>query len=334
MEARFESGKTGPNINYLQFKLGKIKLTWIRNSINRVDLKYESANGHWKCSLDARQFGELPINYFFFVTRKIKSEFKPIGNSPEINDEDLEKLRDIGINQRFFSETHPFAGAPVRSHPRRTYDPGRVAPDPEGEWIPKYLVTLRLTDRDLWNKLKDVVVEYGKLAGVFDEIRIQQFGSGGSGPFQIQVRKHDRRLKGPWRNLIDVGYGVSQILPLFIELLRPESANMFLLQQPEVHLHPSAQAALGTMFCQLTSQGKQLIVETHSDHLIDRVRMDIRDRKTKLRPNDVSFLYFERKGLDVHIHSLGIDEEGNILNAPQDYRRFFMDEVNRSIGIG
>ena len=47
------------------------------------------------------------------------------------------------------------------------------------------------------------------------------------------------------RNLIDVGYGVSQALPVLTELLREDCSPVFLLQQPEVHLHPSAQAALG-----------------------------------------------------------------------------------------
>ena len=78
---------------------------------------------------------------------------------------------------------------------------------------------------------------------------------------------------------------------------------MFLLQQPEVHLHPRAQAALGSLFCNLAASGKQIIVETHSDYVLDRVYMDIRDSKTDLEADDVSILYFERDELDVNIHS-------------------------------
>ena len=74
-----------------------------------------------------------------------------------------------------------------------------------------------------------------------------------------------------------------------------------------------------------------MIIETHSDHLLDRVRMDVRDGKIGLKPEDVSILYFERGELDVRIHSLRIDEEGNILGAPEGYRRFFMEEVQRSL---
>ena len=91
-----------------------------------------------------------------------------------------------------------------------------------------------------------------------------------------------QETQGRKRNLIDVGYGVSQVLPLLVELLPILSgASLFLLQQPEVHLHPSAQAALGSLFCTtVRASGRQLIVETHSEYIIDRIRMDIRDRTT------------------------------------------------------
>ena len=74
---------------------------------------------------------------------------------------------------------------------------------------------------------------------------------------------------------------------------------MFLLQQPEVHLHPSAQAALGSLFCRVAGPECQLIVETHGDHLLDRVRMDVRDGVSDLKPEDVSVLFFERNDLVV-----------------------------------
>ena len=115
--------------------------------------------------------------------------------------------------------------------------------------------------------------------------------------------------------------------------VRREEAPLLLLQQPEVHLHPSAQAALGSLFCQSAKQDRQLVVETHSDHLLDRVRMDVRDGATTLQPDDVSILFFERDRLDVRIHSLRIDGEGNILDAPDSYRQFFMDETRRSLGL-
>ena len=90
---------------------------------------------------------------------------------------------------------------------------------------------------------------------------------------------------------------------------------------------------MGTLFCQVAAGGRQLVVETHSDYIIDRVRMDVRDQTTGLKPEDVSILYFEPRDLDVKIHSIRLDEMGNVLDAPPSYGQFFMDEINRSIGL-
>ena len=175
--------------------------------------------------------------------------------------------------------------------------------------------------------------EFGKGSGLFDEISIESLGRTEGSPFQLHVRKTAGKSRGAKRNLIDVGYGVSQALPMLTELLRKEQPSMFLLQQPEVHLHPTAQAALGSLFCGIASWDRQILVETHSDYILDRVRMDVRDGKTNLKPADVSILYFEPVGPEVKIHSLALDEDGNVVNAPLGYRRFFMEETRRSIGI-
>ena len=227
----------------------------------------------------------------------------------------------------------PYASAPLRSKPRRTYDPARPVYDPEGDYIPMLLANMQYQTPGRWDTLKVALEEFGRTAGLFDELSIRNLGKRGSDPFQVHVRKLGKSAKGPRRNLIDVGYGVSQILPLLTELLRAGGPNMFLLQQPEVHLHPSAQAALGSLFCRIAGPERKLIVETHSDHLLDRVRMDVRDGITHVKPDDVSVLFFERKDLHVIIHSLQLDRQGNVLNAPPGYRQFFMEETKRDLGF-
>jgi hypothetical protein len=252
-------------------------------------------------------------------------------NAPGEQQNDLESVRQWAVHR--FGESRPFASAPVRSRPRRTYDPTRPFRDPEGDYVPTYLASLFHRDRDDWQRLKRALEEFGHNSGLFDDISVKSLGETEGNPFQVQVRKFGGRLKGPQRNLIDVGYGVSQALPLLSELLRVDSPSLFLLQQPEVHLHPKAQAALGSLFCSIASQRRQLIVETHSDYIIDRVRMDIRDKKSDLKPEDVSLLFFEPGELEVKIHSLRFDETGNVLDTPEGYRDFFMTEVRRSIGL-
>ena len=265
------------------------------------------------------------------------TKFAPLNDSPEITAEDLDQIDKFAYEKSGFGRTtfmrRPYASAPVRSKPHRTYDPARSSPDSEGDYVPMYLASLYFHNKSRWRDIQRRLEDFGRTAGLFDEISIRTLGSKESEPFQVQVRKYGGRLKGPARNLIDVGYGVSQVLPVITEMLRKDAPSMFLLQQPEIHLHPSAQAALGSLCCEVAAAQRQLIVETHSDHLFDRVRMDVRDRRGRLRPEDVSILFFERGNLDVHIHSLRLDEQGNILSAPEGYRRFFMEETKRSMGL-
>ena len=248
---------------------------------------------------------------------------------------DLEMLLEAAwrVSEKELASQAPFASAPIRSRPIRTYDPIPPLLDPRGEYVPTYLASLFHSNKKEWARLKGALETFGQESGLFDEINIKSLGLSEGSPFQVLIRKFSGRLKGVRRNLIDVGYGVSQALPLLTELLRDDAPSMFLLQQPEVHLHPSAQAALGSLFCNIAGPERQLIVETHSDYILDRVRMDIRDKKSDLKPEDVSILFFEAGELDVTIHSLRLDQEGNVLDAPPGYGQFFMDETRRSIGI-
>lgn len=107
-----------------------------------------------------------------------------------------------------------------------------------------------------------------------------------------------------------------------------------LIQQPEVHLHPRAQAALGSLLVHVAKgQKKRFLVETHSDYLVDRVRMEVRENED-LTPADVQILYFQREDDGrVEIYPLELDEQGNIVNAPPGYREFFLREEERFLGV-
>ena len=303
-----------------------------------LETRYRTPRGEWSwqapAGLDARLANRFFLPSVLHFPLLESDDLTPVGGSPKFTASDRKGLLQIlDAFELLFPRERPFASAPVRSKPRRTYDPSRPARDPEGETIPMYLSTAFFEHKKSWTALKAALENFGREAGLFDEIAVKPLGKRGSGPFQMHVRKFAERAKGPLRNLIDVGYGVSQVLPVITELFRDDATPMFLLQQPEVHLHPSAQAALGSLFCQIAGHRRQLVIETHSDHLLDRVRMDVRDGRGKLKPDDVSILFFERGNLDVRIHSLRLDQEGNVLNAPSTYRRFFMDETRRSLGL-
>ena len=253
--------------------------------------------------------------------------------------QELQNLHHLNFEVNRLYLPRPFASAPVRSQPRRTYDPATAILDPAGSHIPMVLADMARRNPEAWRNIRSGLERFGRESGLFDKIGIRNLGRGrrDAGPFQVEVRRPGKRNKGPMRNLIDMGYGVSQVLPVVTELLRTLQPQMFLIQQPEVHLHPSAQAALGSLFCQAAATGNQLLIETHSDHLIDRIRMEVRDGTSGLKPNDVSLLYFERNNLSVSIHALGWDQEGNLVSRdggiPPGYRDFFRTERRRSLGL-
>jgi len=222
-----------------------------------------------------------------------------------------------------------YAFAPIRTSPQRTYDPVGVAWNPTGSHIPMLLAGLADSSSEAeWKTLQAELTEFGVESGLFDQIEVIRKGRKESDPFQIGVKSG-----GPAFNLVDVGYGMSQVLPVLVDIARLASEDiMFLMQQPEVHLHPRAQAQLGTFFARRAGPKQRFVVETHSDYLIDRVRMEVR-RGELISPEDVSILYFERYARGARIHNLELDTEGNIVNAPPGYRQFFLDETRSLLGI-
>ena len=105
-----------------------------------------------------------------------------------------------------------------------------------------------------------------------------------------------------------------------------------LLQQPEIHLHPRAQAEFSSLLVKLANKGDQaFIVETHSDYMIDRARIEI--RKGNIRPEDVSLIYFEPKGNIVKVHNISFDKMANMEGVPPHYRDFFLKESKRLMGF-
>ena len=224
--------------------------------------------------------------------------------------------------------------SPIRSQPKRTYDPTREFYDPEGSDVPMWLMKIKATQPERWETLKTQLVEFGKRSGLFQNIEIKNFGGSMSNPFQLKVK-----VRGPNANFMDVGYGVSQILPMLVYILDPlisrqsmMEMSFFLLQQPEVHLHPRAQAELSSLLATSAGEGGwSFIVETHSDYMIDRARIEI--RKGNISPEDVSLIYLEPKRRVVKVHNISFDKMGNMVGVPPHYREFFMKETDRLMGF-
>ncbi len=218
--------------------------------------------------------------------------------------------------------------APIRSKPMRTYDPVREVEDPEGSGMPMTLMNMYRNDKKKWEAMQQKLVNFGKGSGLFANIEIKKHGRSVNDPFQLQVK-----VRGPQTNIIDVGYGVSQILPILVRIFKARRETCFLVQQPEVHLHPRGQTELCSLLIDIIRQheGHSFVIETHSDAMVDRARIEI--MKGKIHPDDVSLIYLEPVRNKVEVHNITFDKEANLLNAPDSYREFFLRESDKLLGF-
>jgi AAA domain, putative AbiEii toxin, Type IV TA system len=220
-----------------------------------------------------------------------------------------------------------FAGAPIRSRPSRTYDPTDVLPQAEGSHVPSQLAQLARQRPSEWQSIQASLNRFGEQSGLFKKIDVRALGKSESDPFQLEVS-----INGPKRNIVDVGYGVSQVFPLLFEALTRRSGELMMIQQPEVHLHPEAQAALGSFIVDdVAKKPGYYLIETHSDYLIDRIRQKI--RAGDIDRNDVSLLYFSQDQKGSHISSVDLNENGDVVDPPKNYRDFFLREELNTLGF-
>jgi predicted ATPase len=109
--------------------------------------------------------------------------------------------------------------------------------------------------------------------------------------FEVMIRNY---YTGEDENLSDVGFGCSQIIPVLIAGFNVGEGGTFIVQEPEIHLHPKAQAELGSFVNALYKRNVQLIVETHSEHLLLRVQSHI--AKGDIKAKDVNVFYIDPEG--------------------------------------
>ncbi|MBI5446418.1 MAG: DUF3696 domain-containing protein [Deltaproteobacteria bacterium] len=130
-------------------------------------------------------------------------------------------------------------------------------------------------------------------------------------------------------NLTDVGFGVSQVLPVLVQCLYVPAGSTILLEQPEIHLHPKVQAALADFFIDAIhlreagiDRNIQLIVESHSEHFLRRLQRRIAEEK--IQPEQTALYFCEPTAKGASIRALQVNPYGYITNWPKE---FFGDDI-------
>jgi predicted ATPase len=197
---------------------------------------------------------------------------------------------------------------PLREFPQRSYVISGQAPSDvgvRGEGSAEVLWFASRTKRQRQQMLKNIN-RWVKEFGIAREVKLQRLGKSN----QYQVLFVDAATNLPV-NIADVGFGASQLLPIIVQGFYAPPGSVLLIEQPEIHLHPKAQATLGDLLMEVVKVGdRQIIVETHSEHLLARIQRRIAEQK--FSHEQVAIYYFEPTTEGVKIHRLELDEYGQL----------------------
>ena len=245
-------------------------------------------------------------------------------------DENGDEMRHIMIDMIFnregdsikaIKENEILRFTPVRANAKSYYDMFERDFSPEGTHIATFLKTCL----ERKNKKSETIIktlnDFGKESSLFEGIEVEQLSDSSSSPFSLDMKYGKIKV-----NISNVGFGVSQVMPLVVEMLRRKK-TMIAIPQPEVHLHPKAQCAFGTLvFRNWQDNNNQYLLETHSEYMINRFRYEMLNSE-KAPKGKAQVLFFERNEDGNVITSMPIGENGKFdCEIPDSYGDFFVDE--------
>ncbi len=132
---------------------------------------------------------------------------------------------------------------------------------------------------------------------------------------------------------MNVGFGLTQVLPIIVAALAADENDLLLIENPEVHLHPAGQALMGEFLAEVANGGVQVLVESHSDHVLNGIRRAV--KKETLAAGKVSLHFFNPRGGEVaQVTSPTIGPDGNIDHWPAGFFDQFDKDLNYFAGWG
>lgn len=213
---------------------------------------------------------------------------------------------------------------PLREFPQRAYRLTGESPrdvGPRGEyWLN---ILLKEKDRD---SLTNQVNSWLKRLGY--SMRIEWGKQGYVHPMLKDKRGLEVSLK-------DTGFGISQLLPVLIQGFSCAKGTILILEQPEIHLHPKAQAELGDMLIAVAKRGVKLLIETHSEHLLLRLQRRIAEstlnNTQNINPEDVALYFIENIENHSKVHEVKVNEKGEFVEPPENFSSFFSDDFDETV---
>jgi len=133
-----------------------------------------------------------------------------------------------------------------------------------------------------------------------------------------------------YTSIANAGFGASQVLPLILQAIVSPKRSITIAEQPEIHLNPKIQCELADLFVSMADKGQTIIAETHSEHLLLRLRRLIAEEK--IDSENVAIYFVEKNGHDSVIKNIKLQENGHInqIDWPKD---FFGESLKESLAM-
>lgn len=130
---------------------------------------------------------------------------------------------------------------------------------------------------------------------------------------EVKQSKHDM----DYVSLNNVGFGLSYVLPIILTCLTSKDDSLIIIENPEAHLHPKGQSLLGQFLAQVSSSKRQVIVETHSEHVINGMRLHY--LKQKISSDDLTINFFSINDSNTNVKKITLNEEMELLEWPDNF---------------
>ena len=222
---------------------------------------------------------------------------------------------------------------PLRTRAERLYSWAGVEPESVG-FAGDYTIAAILAAQRRWistgykhwsKPFQELIARKLMQMGLIEDFRVKPI-SDQRQEYEVGVRTKGSR---DWVDLPDVGFGISQVLPVLVQCFYARPESIMLVEQPEIHLHPRAQSALADVMIDVINSREngwdrniQLIIETHSEHLLRRLQRRIAENSVS--QEKVSAYFANVSKMPATLEALELDEFGNIQNWPE---HFFGDEM-------
>ena len=288
-----------------------------KNIEKRISFSIKKKNGrggHFITTKDEMDFSAQPIELskfyviFFKKYNDPSKYFEYLWAQPSFL---FATMMAGSVIENIFKNIHHIG--PSRDEPSRTYTATGASPSEVGKWGEGSVNILLLEER-----IRDKVREWLKNFGVSIDFDLEELsGKTGGSTNTYRIMLIDPNTKTEV-NLVDVGFGASQILPIIVEGFNAPKNALLMIEQPEIHLHPRAQGTMGDLLVDMANfNEKRLIIETHCDLLIRRVCKNILQKK--IDHTDVIIYYFEPTERGTEIKTITINKNGQFENFPDGF---------------